>query len=146
MDDTLGELSVVWNEYLGRWLMTYLKEGTGIVMREGLAPWGPWGEPVPVLGADALPGLYAPFMAPQYVRDGGRTLYFSLSFWGPYNVFWYKAELQREGDDTGEPLVRAPTPAKRRSRRVEAPREAGSEAGSAPGPAADVGHLDLSPG
>ena len=30
---------LVWNEYLGRWLMSYLKEGTGIVMREGLEPW-----------------------------------------------------------------------------------------------------------
>ena len=27
VDDTAGELSVVWNAYLERWLMTYLKEG-----------------------------------------------------------------------------------------------------------------------
>ncbi|WP_228531062.1 MULTISPECIES: DUF4185 domain-containing protein [Myxococcaceae] len=111
VDDTTGELSVVWNAYLGHWLMSYLKEGTGIVMREGLAPWGPWGPAVKVLDAADAPGAYAPFMAEQYVRDGGRTVYFSLSAWGPYNVSWYKAELTRADGASASPEVvkREPT-------------------------------------
>jgi hypothetical protein len=32
-------------------------------------------------------------MHPQYVADGGKTVYFALSLWGPYNVFWYRASL-----------------------------------------------------
>ena len=96
VDDTVGELSVVWNDYLDRWIMTYLKEGTGVVLREGITPWGPWSEPIEVVSATELPGLYAPFMAPHYTDDGGKTIYFALSVWDPYNVFWYKAELSKD--------------------------------------------------
>jgi hypothetical protein len=96
VDDTVGELSVVWNDYLDRWIMTYLKEGTGAVIREGITPWGPWGEPIDLVPASETPGLYAPFMAEHMVVDGGKTIYFTLSIWDPYNVFWYKAELSRD--------------------------------------------------
>lgn len=96
LDDTVGELSVVWNDYLGRWLMTYLKEGSGAVLREGITPWGPWGDAQTLVGATEVPGPYAPFMNAKYVGDGGRTIYFGLSIWDPYNVFWYKAELVKK--------------------------------------------------
>ncbi|MBB6672434.1 DUF4185 domain-containing protein [Cohnella nanjingensis] len=95
VDDTVGELSVVWNPYLERWLMTYLKEGRGVVIREGLAPWGPWGEPIDLVTSSEQPGLYAPFMNERYTADGGRTIYFTLSLWDPYNVFWFRASLQK---------------------------------------------------
>lgn len=95
LDDTVGEFSVVWNQYLGRWIMTYLKEGTGIVIREGLSPWGPWNEPITLVGADEVPGPYAPYMLDRYTADGGKTIYFTLSIWDPYEVFWYRADLQK---------------------------------------------------
>lgn len=95
VDDTVGELSVVWNPYLERWIMTYLKEGRGVVIREGLSPWGPWGEAIDLVTMTEQPGLYAPFMNDRYVEDGGRTIYFTLSLWGPYNVFWFKASLTK---------------------------------------------------
>ena len=95
VDDTVGELSVVWNPYLRRWLMAYLKEGAGVVVREGLAPWGPWGAPITLVRAADVPGLYGPYMLPRYTADGGRTIYFTLSVWEPYQVFWYRAELDR---------------------------------------------------
>lgn len=93
LDDTVGELSVVWNDHLDRWIMTYLAEGRGVVLREGLSPWGPWGEPIELVGATEVPGPYAPYMLPRYTQDGGRTIYFTLSIWDPYNVFWYRADL-----------------------------------------------------
>lgn len=96
LDDTVGELSVVWNEYLDRWLMTYLAEGRGIVIREGLTPWGPWGEEFPLVGPTDVPGPYAPYMHARYTEDGGRVIYFTLSIWDPYNVFWYRAELSTD--------------------------------------------------
>ena len=95
VDDTVGELSVVWNDHLDRWLMTYLSEGTGVVMREGITPWGPWAEPKTVVAASDVPGLYAPYMLPRYTEDGGRVVYFTLSVWDPYNVFWHRTELDR---------------------------------------------------
>jgi len=95
VDDTVGELSVVWNAYLQRWIMTYLKEGEGVVIREGLTPWGPWGDAIDLVTAAEQPGLYAPFMNERYTGDGGRTIYFTLSLWNPYNVFWFKASLDK---------------------------------------------------
>lgn len=95
VDDTAGELSVVWNPYLKRWLMTYLKEGRGVVIREGLAPWGPWGEAIDLVTKEQQPGLYGPFMNDRYTAGGGKTIYFTLSLWDPYNVFWFKASLEK---------------------------------------------------
>lgn len=97
VDDTVGELSVVHNPYLDRWIMTYLKEGTGVVLREGLTPWGPWDDPHVVVPAEDHPGLYAPYLNPRYTSDGGRTIYFTLSLWDPYNVFLFKADLDKAG-------------------------------------------------
>lgn len=93
VQDTVGELSVIWNEQLGRWLMTYLSGAGDVVLREGLQPWGPWGEAIPVMTQAGFPGLYGPFMNPRYIADDGRTIYFTISRWGPYNVYWMKATL-----------------------------------------------------
>lgn len=92
---SVGELSVVWNPYLERWIMTYLKEGTGIVIREGIKPWGPWSPAITLVDKDEYPGLYAPYMNPKFTEDGAKTIYFTLSLWGPYNVFWMKATLEK---------------------------------------------------
>ncbi|GAA2365547.1 hypothetical protein Cme02nite_31350 [Catellatospora methionotrophica] len=94
VEDTVGELSVVWNEHLSRWLMSYTNGGgAGASLREGLTPWGPWGDAITLVSAAAVPGLYSPYMLPRYTADGGRTIYFTLSVWDPYNVFWYRADL-----------------------------------------------------
>jgi hypothetical protein len=94
---TVGELSVVWNPYLERWLMTSSDgASTNAVIREGIAPWGPWSEPSTLVSQADVPGLYAPYMSPEYTTNHGRTIYFTLSKWGPYNVFWYRADLVRK--------------------------------------------------
>ncbi|QJD88409.1 DUF4185 domain-containing protein [Cohnella herbarum] len=95
VEDSVGELSVVWNPYLERWLMTYLNEGNGVVIREGITPWGPWGDKLELVSASDYPGLYAPFMNDKYIADGGKNFYFSMSLWDPYNVFWFKATLDK---------------------------------------------------
>lgn len=94
VDGTVGELSVMWSTYLDRWVMTYSDAGNAYI-REGITPWGPWGEPIELAAASEYPGLYAPFMNPRYVADGGRTIYFAMSLWGPYNVFWYSVHLDK---------------------------------------------------
>jgi hypothetical protein len=94
VDSTVGELSVVWNQYLNRWIMTYTEGGGArAVIRESATPWGPWGKAITLVSATDVPGLYAPFMLPSYTTNGGRTIYFTLSKWDPYNVYWYKADL-----------------------------------------------------
>ncbi|MBX3029616.1 MAG: DUF4185 domain-containing protein [Chloroflexi bacterium] len=98
IDRPTGELSVAWNEYLGRWLMTTMADNADAVMYEGVTPWGPWSEPHILYRQADLPGLYAPYMHPSYVADGGRTIYFGLSHWLPYNVFWHRVDLVRAQD------------------------------------------------
>ena len=100
VDGTVGELSVAWNSYLDRWLMTYADGGNGSAsIREAAAPWGRWGDAMTLVSAaDVTGGLYAPFMLANYTANDGKTIYFTLSKWGPYNVFWYRADLVKKGD------------------------------------------------
>lgn len=90
-----GELSVIYSEQLQRWLLTTMRFAEGdAVLLEGLNPWGPWSEPHVITDQVDSPGLYGPYTHPDYVSDDGRTLYFTLSLWGPYNVFWYSLDLE----------------------------------------------------
>jgi hypothetical protein len=98
VDGTVGELSVAWNGYLNRWLMTYTDGGAASGdIREAAAPWGPWSDATTLVSQADVPGLYAPYMLPEYTANDGRTIYFTLSKWGPYNVFWYRADLVKKG-------------------------------------------------
>lgn len=94
LEGTIGELSVMHSKYLDRWLMTYSDAGNAYI-REGITPWGPWGEPIELASSTDYPGLYSPYMNPRYVSPDGRTVYFTLSLWDPYNVFWFSAQLDR---------------------------------------------------
>lgn len=94
VEGTIGELSVMFSEYLDRWLMTYSDDGNAYI-REGITPWGPWNDPVLLASRSDYPGLYSPYMNPRYVTEGGRRIHFSLSLWGPYNVFWFSADLEK---------------------------------------------------
>ena len=92
----VGELSVVWNPYLDRWIVTYLNEDTrSIELREAREPWGPWSTPFRVAHASRYPALYGAYMHPAYFEDDGRIIYFNMSQWLPYNVFVMRAELVR---------------------------------------------------
>jgi hypothetical protein len=98
VNGTVGELSVAWNSYLNRWLMTYTDGGaSSAAIRESAAPWGPWSDATTLVSQADVPGLYAPYMLPKYTANDGRTIYFTLSKWGPYNVFWYRADLVKKG-------------------------------------------------
>ena len=93
LEDTVGELSVIWNPYLNHWIMTYLRGGGDVVIREGKQPWGPWGKPILLMTQAGFPGLYGPYMNPRYIENDGQTIYFCISRWDPYAVFWMKATL-----------------------------------------------------
>ncbi len=92
----VGELSVMWNEFLGRWIMTYLdNQGGGLAIREAKDLWGPWGAAVPMVSGQTFPGLYGAYMHPWYVENEGETIYFAMSRWDAYAVYWMKARLTR---------------------------------------------------
>lgn len=79
-----NEMSVSWNEYLGRYLAVHSLDLSGIIVgRTAPDPWGPWSEPVelwrvvpPRLGyAIPYPHLiYAGKEHPELAEDNGRVL------------------------------------------------------------------------
>jgi hypothetical protein len=91
----VGEMSVMYNEAVGAWTMMYVTGGEApdFEIRQAPQPWGPWSDPVRVADFSQAPGLYAPYMNPLYVEDGGRTLYFTMSLWNPYDVYLAKVTL-----------------------------------------------------
>lgn len=90
----VGEASILWNPSLQRWMYTYLNEQTAsIELREGETPWGRWSAPTVVTTAHDYPQLYGAFMTPSFLQDDGRTFYFVMSMYGPYNTFLMKAIL-----------------------------------------------------
>ena len=96
IDAPVGEISVLYNEYLGNFVMTYLhEEGTGIVMREGVTPWGEWGEEYVLATPQQYASLYGAYLCPKYVENKGKTFYFAMSQYFPvYNIMWMKATIQ----------------------------------------------------
>lgn len=88
----VGELSVLYVEFLDRWIMAYSERGRAY-LREGREPWGPWSEPILIAGPDDYPVLYAPMLCPRFQTEGGKKLYLTLSIFGPYNVGWLELNL-----------------------------------------------------
>jgi hypothetical protein len=94
LETTAGELSVVWNQDLERWLMTYINGSTtNIDIVEAENPWGPWTEPKVMVTQSDYPGLYGSYMHPSFIKNEGKSFYFTMSRWGPYNTYLMKADL-----------------------------------------------------
>ncbi len=90
----IGELSVMWNEYLQKFIVMYLESKWGmIVLCTADQPWGPWSYPVGIVDSTEYPGLYGGFLYPDLVENNGQEVYFIMSLWGDYNTFVMKADL-----------------------------------------------------
>ena len=115
-DPVIGELSVMWNQYLHKWIMLY----AGVTMRSSTNPWGPWSVSQTLFNAfrdggyghfihwplhdnisDPLRqftwgGPYGPYIVDKFTSGGNgtSTIYFTLSTWNPYTVVLMKAELK----------------------------------------------------
>lgn len=88
----VGELSVRWNSHYRKWLMMYLDEHkAAVVLRTADRLTGPWSEADTVVTAQEAPQLYAPYMPSRF--NHGRDVYFALSKFGPYDVFWWHTSL-----------------------------------------------------
>jgi hypothetical protein len=88
----VGELSVRWNSYYDRWLMMYLDVERGaVVLRTAGRLTGPWSEEQVVVTAEKVPRLYAPYMPPRW--NDGPDIYFTLSRFDEYDVFWWRTSL-----------------------------------------------------
>ncbi len=93
----VGELSVQWNSYYGKWLMMYLNEvRSSIVLRTADSITGPWSEETAVVSAAQYPQLYGPYITPWW--NDGPHIYFTLSLFGPYNVYLMRTRLDGSGE------------------------------------------------
>ncbi len=99
----VGEMSVMYNRWAGCWIMLYITFHEGenpmntpghIVLRQAPAPWGPWSGKITLATDRECPGgLYGSYMNPRYVGNNGQTVYFTLSLWNPYDVYWLKVSF-----------------------------------------------------
>ncbi|KKS83891.1 MAG: Carbohydrate-binding protein [Candidatus Gottesmanbacteria bacterium GW2011_GWA1_43_11] len=95
----VGELSVRWDNYLGQYIMMYLRDVSPYTIEYRSAPnlWGPWGDPQEVVTGATYPCLYAPYMRERYEEGDGQTVYFRMSRFcsgfNPYSTYWMKTTL-----------------------------------------------------
>ncbi len=91
-----GEASLSWNAYLNRWTSSFFNErSAALELRDAPNPWGPWSAPHTLATARDYPQLYGAFTSAALQRDGGRTVYFVMSQYGPYNTYLMRADLTR---------------------------------------------------
>lgn len=112
IDAQVGEMSVMYNEALAAWTILYFDEiSDRIEIRQADEPWGPWSSPTTIMRAGQCPsgtsGPYAPYMLPQWTENGGRTLYFMLSLWVPYDVYMAKVSLNIDDPPSGSVSINA---------------------------------------
>lgn len=92
IEQPVGELSVRWSEHHQLWLMMYLNESrSGIILRTAENLTGPWSEGRVVTTAIEYPQLYGPYLLPWTIE--GPDVYFTMSMYGPYDVFLMRARL-----------------------------------------------------
>lgn len=87
-----GELSVSFHSGLGLWLMVHLDDPGGrIVLRGAAEATGPWSEGRTLVAGADHPALYGGYLHPSALD--GDEIFFTVSRWGPYNVYLFRAEV-----------------------------------------------------
>ncbi|WP_317813858.1 DUF4185 domain-containing protein [Rhodococcus sp. IEGM 1408] len=101
-----SEISVMWNDYLGKYTAMYSGGFTSVAMRTADRPEGPWSAPAPLVDYSMLPGVYGGFMHPW---AQGEDLYYLVTTWNAYNVFLVRTRLS---ELFPAPLGRSAAPAR----------------------------------
>ncbi|CRY81445.1 protein of unknown function [Nocardia farcinica] len=86
----VGELSVMYNDYLGQYISLTTDPFNSVVMRRASSPEGPWSAPEVLIDTRELPTAYAPSIFPYQT---GRDLYFLTTVHSQYNVVLMRTTL-----------------------------------------------------
>lgn len=98
----VSEMSVQYNEYLGKYVVLYGDGNNNIRLRTADTPEGPWSAPVTVATSKQYPDLYAPMIHPWSgtgdLKDENdepdlNNLYWNMSLWSDYNVVLMQTNL-----------------------------------------------------
>jgi len=88
----VGEPSLAYNTKYHLWMATYISMQTSnIEFRYAKDIIGPWSDEETLLTGKDHKGLYGGFIYPY---SNGDELYFTVSIWPLYNVFWMKADFK----------------------------------------------------
>lgn len=92
-----GEFCVIQHPQTGKYLILNQNVHTmDIELRQSDRPTGGFGAPVTLVD-HTIPAfseyIYSPNTLARYLVDGGKTLYFTMTRWNPYMVYWEKADL-----------------------------------------------------
>jgi hypothetical protein len=95
-----SEMSVQYNEYLGKYVMLYGDKDNRIVMRVADSPTGPWSTQIPLVTSQKVPSLYAPFIHPwsgteNVPESEQHYLYWNLSTYNDYQVRFMRTDLTK---------------------------------------------------
>ena len=97
LDGTVGELSVMYLEEYDRFLTLYFdSERYAICYRSAARMQGPWStERILCKGADPeYAQLYGSYIHPLSAKKGSEKIYWTISQWQPYNVFFMEADVE----------------------------------------------------
>ena len=98
----VSEMSVQYNDYLGKYVALYGNGANNVILRTADTPEGPWSAPITIATSIQYPGLYAPMIHPlsgtgQLTDSSGNPdvshLYWNMSIWGNYNVALMQTDL-----------------------------------------------------
>ena len=102
----IGEASLMYHEGFKRWILMYIYDYNhdanpvvnrhAIVYRDTKDLREGWSKIKVLTTSKEYPGLYSPYMHPA--MNNGKQIYFTMSLWGPYNVFLMRADL-KEGNN-----------------------------------------------
>lgn len=100
-----SELSVQYNAYTGKWLLSTLdgKDPGTMLLRTADSPTGPWTAGQVIATAADFPGLYGSYLHPW---SDGPNLYISMSQWNPYNTFLIRVQLDKQGNIVNPNLIK----------------------------------------
>ena len=92
----VSEMSVQYNEYAGRYLVTYTDGRNDVVMRVADTPQGIWSDTITLMPLAA--GWYAPMIHPlsgtsALGAGNEQYLYYNLSNWDQYNVHLMRTDI-----------------------------------------------------
>jgi len=105
LEQSNREIGIVYNQYLGVFLMTGLDTiNDQVVVHESPTLYGPWSRAstlfhkvyMPVMSAqDKMPHCYGAFSLPSMVSEDGKTMYFTISQFRPYQVHWMGVTFEK---------------------------------------------------
>lgn len=95
-EDTVGELSIIYNTKFKRWIIAYFcADRYNISVRDADEITDSWSEPSELANGKDFPRLYGSFIHP--LSADSENLYYLMSKWIPYNVFLMKTEIMLSG-------------------------------------------------